>query len=522
MPQQHPTPQSLNRVRPTPLLLLWTWRGIVSGLSHLTLAALEAQAADLIIPADKPAAPATPAAPKPVVKAAPAPKPVIRSAPAPKPVVRSAPKPVIKAAPAPKPVVQTAPAPQPIRKASPIIQGTPTGKAVTPPKPSAGNVQPQTKPPIFLKSPAPTSQPIAQPSAVPTAPTPRAKAKNPLIDNRKLNIGATQVQPYAKPDRVVVSERSSGCQAIVSDQALASSICGGSTPPARRVQVQPRRVIATQQQGNPVKLRQPYVVPPARQVSISARGGAVAPRSNVTANVPRGLTPASAPTFAAKPYQQGQSYKAKAYKGANPLKWLLSDGKQMIFPLSIPARISSAFGWRVHPLSGQQKFHSGTDIAAPMGTPVVAAYAGDVAIADHLGGYGLSVLLHHNKGEHATRYAHLSEIFVQPGQTVEQGTVIGLVGSTGYSTGPHLHFEAMQRTPQGYALVDSDVQVEVALSVLVNATQVAQLPASEQQAETSENFNEDSNFESDDLLRPQLQARVPDAWTSPLDYTLTE
>ncbi|MGB7415956.1 MAG: M23 family metallopeptidase, partial [Thermosynechococcaceae cyanobacterium] len=189
-------------------------------------------------------------------------------------------------------------------------------------------------------------------------------------------------------------------------------------------------------------------------------------------SVPQGLSPATAPNFAATPYQQGQT---KPYTGANPLKWLLSDGKQMIFPLTIPAQISSAFGWRVHPISGQQKFHSGTDIAAPMGTPVVAVYDGQVALADYQGGYGLSIFLEHEEGKIATRYGHLSEIFVQPGQLVEQGTVIGLVGSTGYSTGPHLHFEELEKTSDGYALVDPGLDIKLALSALVEATKLAQL-----------------------------------------------
>ncbi|MEO0375088.1 MAG: peptidoglycan DD-metalloendopeptidase family protein [Cyanobacteria bacterium P01_A01_bin.17] len=482
MPQQRPTDKPTNRVRTTPFLLLWTWISLISGLSHLTLSGLKAHAADLIIPADSPPA-ARPAAPKPVIRSAPAPKPVVRSAPAPKPVVRSAP--------APKPVV----------KSAPIIQSAPVGQQLAPPASSGANARPQTpKPSVIIKSPVPTSQPIAKPNSIPSAP--QAKSSNPLIDtSRNYDLGATQAQPYVKPSRVVVSERSSGCQAVVG-RSVSSSICGGGTPPARVVRVQPARAVA--QQAAPIKLRKPYVT--SRSQSRS-----------VVANVQRGLTPASAPTFAAKPYQQGKSYKAKAYKGANPLKWLLSDGKQMIFPLSIPARISSAFGWRVHPLSGQRRFHSGTDIAAPMGTPVVAAYDGDVAIADYLGGYGLSVLLHHNRGEHATRYAHLSEIFVQPGQAVEQGTVIGLVGSTGHSTGPHLHFEAMQKTPQGYALIDTDIQVEVALSVLVEAIQVAQQP--DPQSETVESV--EKNAFEDRLLQPQLQARA-EAWTSPWDYTLTE
>jgi murein DD-endopeptidase MepM/ murein hydrolase activator NlpD len=150
---------------------------------------------------------------------------------------------------------------------------------------------------------------------------------------------------------------------------------------------------------------------------------------------------------------------------------------RLIFPLSIPAPISSLFGWRVHPVTGAQRFHSGTDLAAPLGTPVLAAYAGKVAIADFLGGYGLAVALDHNKGTQGTVYAHLSEIFVKPGEWVKQGMVIGRVGSTGLSTGPHLHFEFRQLTPEGWVAMDAGAQLEYALAQLVTAMQVAQAKA---------------------------------------------
>jgi murein DD-endopeptidase MepM/ murein hydrolase activator NlpD len=147
---------------------------------------------------------------------------------------------------------------------------------------------------------------------------------------------------------------------------------------------------------------------------------------------------------------------------------------RLLFPLAIPASISSAFGWRMHPITGSQRFHSGTDIAAPIGTPVLAALAGRVAIADFLGGYGLTVTLEHEKGTQQTLYAHLSEIFVQPGEMIRQGGAIGRVGSTGLSTGPHLHFEFRQLTPDGWVALDAGEQLEYALAQLVKAFDVAQ------------------------------------------------
>jgi murein DD-endopeptidase MepM/ murein hydrolase activator NlpD len=146
----------------------------------------------------------------------------------------------------------------------------------------------------------------------------------------------------------------------------------------------------------------------------------------------------------------------------------------LLFPLAIPAPITSAFGWRLHPISGDRRFHSGTDIGAPMGTPVLAAYAGQVAIADFLGGYGLTVTVNHNQGSQTTLYGHLSEVFVKPGEMVQQGTVIGRVGSTGNSTGPHLHFEFRQLTPDGWTVMDAGTQLEYSLTQLVKALQTGQ------------------------------------------------
>jgi hypothetical protein len=104
------------------------------------------------------------------------------------------------------------------------------------------------------------------------------------------------------------------------------------------------------------------------------------------------------------------------------------------------ARLSSGFGMRFHPVLGYSRMHQGLDFAAPTGTPVVASAAGTVAQAGWGGGYGNLVVIRHQGGM-LTRYAHLSRIAVKPGQAVGQGQRIGAVGSTGLSTGPHLHYE---------------------------------------------------------------------------------
>jgi len=109
------------------------------------------------------------------------------------------------------------------------------------------------------------------------------------------------------------------------------------------------------------------------------------------------------------------------------------------------ARLSSGFGSRKHPILGFTKMHTGTDFAAPRGTPIYAAGGGTVEYAGHHGGYGLYVRIRHN-GTYKTAYAHMSGIArgVRNGTRVQQGQVIGYVGSTGRSTGPHLHYEVIR------------------------------------------------------------------------------
>lgn len=103
-------------------------------------------------------------------------------------------------------------------------------------------------------------------------------------------------------------------------------------------------------------------------------------------------------------------------------------------------RLTSGFGMRYHPTLGGQRFHAGVDIAAPTGTPVRATSAGKVSRAGWSGGYGILVAIDHS-GSLETRYAHLSAVAVRPGETVKAGQVVGYTGSTGRSTGPHLHYE---------------------------------------------------------------------------------
>lgn len=104
------------------------------------------------------------------------------------------------------------------------------------------------------------------------------------------------------------------------------------------------------------------------------------------------------------------------------------------------ARVSSEFGTRSDPFHGKARKHNGIDLASPAGTPIYATADAIVGRAERAGGYGNLVELNHGNG-YQTRYAHMQKILVRKGQYVRRGTVVGLVGSTGRSTGPHLHYE---------------------------------------------------------------------------------
>ena len=115
-------------------------------------------------------------------------------------------------------------------------------------------------------------------------------------------------------------------------------------------------------------------------------------------------------------------------------------GGKMTWPLPGKTRISSPFGYRIHPVYKTKKLHSGVDIPAAYGTKVLAAQSGTVIYSDWFGGYGKAVMIDHGGG-YVSLYAHNSKLMVKVGQKVERGQAVAQVGSTGVSTGNHLHFE---------------------------------------------------------------------------------
>jgi murein DD-endopeptidase MepM/ murein hydrolase activator NlpD len=117
--------------------------------------------------------------------------------------------------------------------------------------------------------------------------------------------------------------------------------------------------------------------------------------------------------------------------------------QKSMLPDSSPVNVgynSSSFGWRVDPFSGRSAYHEGLDYTAATGTPIYAAASGRVTVAEHTVDYGKIVKISHGSGLE-TRYAHASELLVNAGDVVKKGQLIARVGSTGRSTGPHLHFE---------------------------------------------------------------------------------
>ena len=133
-----------------------------------------------------------------------------------------------------------------------------------------------------------------------------------------------------------------------------------------------------------------------------------------------------------------------------------------ICPLKSYSRISSEYGWRKNPVTGVNKLHAGTDFAAPGGTPIYAAASGYVQVAGwSSGGYGNYVIIYHGKmsdgNQYSTLYGHMRSVATSAGKYVQQGEVIGYVGSTGNSTGNHLHLEVWKGgskanavNPRGY------------------------------------------------------------------------
>jgi len=181
---------------------------------------------------------------------------------------------------------------------------------------------------------------------------------------------------------------------------------------------------------------------------VPARGGAL-PGSVVTRDLSLGEFSRQLDVLA------GQMESRSDYYGVLESQLFNARVKQTVTPTAMPVQIgtwnSSSFGWRIDPITGQLAHHEGIDFIAETGTPIHAAAAGVVVTAEFQPAYGNMVEIDHG-GDLVTRYAHASKLLVRPGQVVKTGDKIAEVGSTGRSTGPHLHFEVrLKGVPQNPA-----------------------------------------------------------------------
>ena len=191
----------------------------------------------------------------------------------------------------------------------------------------------------------------------------------------------------------------------------------------------------------------------AARIAWRQRGGNGLPATLRRGADGRPLPPITVPVSA---LLEGRGFRLESVFSVTPRpQALLGNGdRQLLFPIIGSAITTSEFGWRLHPVLGNWLMHAGKDLAAPEGTPVVAALSGTVASSGLAGGYGIAVELEHADPQRRTLYGHLSEIYVKGGQQVRPGEVIGRVGSTGLSTGPHLHFELRKPQAGGWVAVD--------------------------------------------------------------------
>ena len=144
----------------------------------------------------------------------------------------------------------------------------------------------------------------------------------------------------------------------------------------------------------------------------------------------------------AREAQEKAAREAAAKNSSGTTVTTTSSSSGLIWPTGSRS-VSSQYGWRMHPIFKTRKFHSGIDIDAPMGSTVVAAASGTVITAAYDSGYGYYVVVSHANGL-STLYAHNSSLSVKVGQKVSQGQQVAISGSTGFSTGPHLHFEVLK------------------------------------------------------------------------------
>ena len=346
------------------------------------------------------------------------------------------------------------------------------------------------------------------------------------IDPTDYNVGSTGT--YKSPTSVILSERSTGCQVVLGlGEQPSGQWCGAAPQGQPQPQYHPGINALAKGQNTITGISNTQSVAATPSVPATSYWQPTETASGwygggSSTYVPvGGYSPVQVgPIYASAMSHSGLTY----YNRTKRPPSIPGNGDiALLFPLSIPAPITSLFGWRQHPVVGYSRFHTGMDMGADTGTPVVASYSGQVSVADWLGGYGLAVVLDHQKKSQETLYGHLSELFVKPGEWVKQGEVIGRVGSTGMSTGPHLHFELRKLTDQGWVAIDPHNQIEMALAKVLNTLQVAEVPS---QAFISTLSDKTKDWETGTPqlppLPPGLEVTIPALEPPTLDFGFAE
>ena len=331
--------------------------------------------------------------------------------------------------------------------------------------PAAPSAPAQTAP-----APAEAKPALTAPSTLPPAAATPPSSLPPTPAPRTIQSVAGDPPAVRRPDPSQL--RQSVPQSF--DRALDQLVLDGTVSPAERARVQSASAL---QPGDPISHRQACVAGALTSAECRAvmvrwpgdrRGAAGFDQDGMASGHgdggfgfarlgPEGapLPPITVPVSALLAGAGGTFRLADVFRVTPRPASLVGNGNRgLLFPLIGSAVTTSGFGWRLHPLLGSWLMHAGRDLAAPEGTPVVAALNGRVVSSGLAGGYGLAVELEHESPQRRTLYGHLSELYVKEGEWVKQGTVIGRVGSTGLSTGPHLHFELRLPENGGWVAVD--------------------------------------------------------------------
>ena len=306
--------------------------------------------------------------------------------------------------------------------------------------PAASAVTPVETVPVNSTSTETTPlPPTVAPTVAPVADVPTVTTKAPP-DAKLIRQGSGYVLEVTPPVEQAASQPTAPVPTAVSTVPMSAQ---------RTLPTLSERVSAPQQSFVPSAETTGYQgvpAPPVSAINVSATNGY--PSNYLTVSTSSNYQPA--PSFP---------------RALNLPPTLDQVGASLHYPLPSVVPVTSGFGWRVHPLTGDRRFHAGVDLGAAYGTPVLAALAGQVVAADYDGGYGLRVLVQTQVGDQVvqTLYAHLSGVTVQVGQVVQPGQPLGFVGSSGAVTGPHLHFELRELIDRQWESVDSQPLLTAAL-----------------------------------------------------------